>query len=249
MDNTIEAAQRVLSLTANGTCSHAHAEEIAFSLAPVLANALLARANFVEVDLGSGPDVSVEATVEVSDTGDTTVRISENDYADFEKVERPAPVSYVDALLSEAEDYAKTSVMRGMGSASTSANWICRLATALRERGEQLAKAQAKCDSLSQTSGDLCPRCNWRGVRDEGCEFCQLHDAKKQLAEVTRERDAATARADAFKAYVHKRLDDAGIPSHPDGPHSKEGCRVGDRLDIALCAENTTAADLAQGVK
>lgn len=37
-----------------------------------------------------------------------------------------------------------------------------------------------------------------------------------------------------FKAYVHKRLDDAGIDTHPDGPHSKEGCRVGDRLDIAL---------------
>jgi hypothetical protein len=40
----------------------------------------------------------------------------------------------------------------------------------------------------------------------------------------------------AFKDYVHQRLDEAGIPTHPDGPHSKEGCRVGDRLDIALNA-------------
>jgi hypothetical protein len=39
-----------------------------------------------------------------------------------------------------------------------------------------------------------------------------------------------------FKAYVHERLDAAGISTHPDGPHSKEGCRVGDRLDIALFA-------------
>ncbi len=38
----------------------------------------------------------------------------------------------------------------------------------------------------------------------------------------------------AFKDYVHQRLDEAGIPTHPDGPHSKEGCRVGDRLDLAL---------------
>ena len=37
-----------------------------------------------------------------------------------------------------------------------------------------------------------------------------------------------------FKAYVHQRLDEAGIPTHPDGEHSKAGCRVGDRLDIAL---------------
>jgi hypothetical protein len=39
-----------------------------------------------------------------------------------------------------------------------------------------------------------------------------------------------------FKAYVHARLDAAGIPTHPDGPHSAEGCRVGDRLDMALNA-------------
>lgn len=38
----------------------------------------------------------------------------------------------------------------------------------------------------------------------------------------------------AFKHFVHQRLDEAGVPTHPDGPHSKEGCRVGDRLDIVL---------------
>jgi hypothetical protein len=37
-----------------------------------------------------------------------------------------------------------------------------------------------------------------------------------------------------FKQYVHDRLDQAQIPTHPDGEHSKAGCRVGDRLDIAL---------------
>jgi hypothetical protein len=39
-----------------------------------------------------------------------------------------------------------------------------------------------------------------------------------------------------FKKYVHDRLDAAGVPTHPEGPHSAEGCRVGDRLDIALGA-------------
>ena len=52
----------------------------------------------------------------------------------------------------------------------------------------------------------------------------------ERLAGVEEERDALQA----FKAYVHQRLDDAGIATHPDGPHSAAGCRVGDRLDIAL---------------
>lgn len=38
----------------------------------------------------------------------------------------------------------------------------------------------------------------------------------------------------AFKDFVHRRLDEGGIPTHPDGEHSKAGCRIGDRLDIVL---------------
>ena len=38
----------------------------------------------------------------------------------------------------------------------------------------------------------------------------------------------------AFKGYVHQRLDDAGIPTRPEGEHSAAGCRIGDRLDILL---------------
>jgi hypothetical protein len=38
----------------------------------------------------------------------------------------------------------------------------------------------------------------------------------------------------AFKDYVHKRLDDAGIEKEPKGEHSEHGCRIGDRLDIVL---------------
>ena len=53
-----------------------------------------------------------------------------------------------------------------------------------------------------------------------------------------------------FKEYVHKRLDEAGVPTHPNGPHSKEGCRIGDRLDIVLEAykmmENARANQASQ---
>lgn len=45
-----------------------------------------------------------------------------------------------------------------------------------------------------------------------------------------------TAKFQRFKDYVHGRLDEAGVPSDPGGPHSEQGCRVGDRLDIALRA-------------
>ncbi|MNK58674.1 hypothetical protein D3C87_777650 [compost metagenome] len=48
-------------------------------------------------------------------------------------------------------------------------------------------------------------------------------------------KDRAEGERDAlakFKAYVHKRLDDMGIPVDPDSPHKAEGCRVGGRLDI-----------------
>jgi hypothetical protein len=36
----------------------------------------------------------------------------------------------------------------------------------------------------------------------------------------------------AFKDYTHGRLDEAGVPKDfPGGKHSKDGCRIGDRLD------------------
>jgi hypothetical protein len=36
----------------------------------------------------------------------------------------------------------------------------------------------------------------------------------------------------AFKEFVHRRLDEMGIEKEPNGKHSAQGCRIGDRLDI-----------------
>lgn len=58
----------------------------------------------------------------------------------------------------------------------------------------------------------------------ESCECCGNFHRMEQ------ERDALKK----FKDFVHKRLDDAGIPTHPEGEHSQRGCRIGDRLDIIL---------------
>jgi hypothetical protein len=61
------------------------------------------------------------------------------------------------------------------------------------------------------------------------------------LAGIVAERDALAA----FKAYVHKRLDEMGVPADPDSPHKAEGCRVGGRLDwiIDLMADAGLASD------
>ncbi len=37
-----------------------------------------------------------------------------------------------------------------------------------------------------------------------------------------------------FKAWVHDYLDAKGVPTHPDGPHGAEGCRIGDRMDFVF---------------
>lgn len=61
--------------------------------------------------------------------------------------------------------------------------------------------------------------------------------------------EAEISAARRFKNYVHARLDAAGIPTHPDGPHSAEGCRIGDRLDIALRQRMPSQDDLVRAVK
>ena len=45
------------------------------------------------------------------------------------------------------------------------------------------------------------------------------------------------AKLRAFKEYVHKRLDEAGIEKNPPGEHAEAGCRIGQRLDLVLCPQ------------
>ena len=48
---------------------------------------------------------------------------------------------------------------------------------------------------------------------------------------------SALDKAQQFKAYVHDRLDKAGIPRDPDPEHTQaEGCRIGGRLDYVFSA-------------
>jgi hypothetical protein len=60
--------------------------------------------------------------------------------------------------------------------------------------------------------------------------------------ELRAERDALQA----FKAYCHERMDGAGIPTHPEGPHSAAGCRIGDRFDLLIGQRDQLAAENAR---
>jgi hypothetical protein len=62
--------------------------------------------------------------------------------------------------------------------------------------------------------------------------LAQEVEAEKLARTEAAEKDARIAALERFKAYVHKRLDEAGVPANPQPPvHALEGCRVGDRLD------------------
>jgi hypothetical protein len=86
-------------------------------------------------------------------------------------------------------------------------------------------------NGIRGSNGEIVCMISWLGLSEEcrermGANAALLRSAPDLLAE----RD----HLQKFKDYVHGRLDAAGVPTHPDGPHSKEGCRVGDRLDILI---------------
>ena len=87
-----------------------------------------------------------------------------------------------------------------------------------------------------------------------------LEEARKSKGDVgdlefpTRERMreeiwAQKARAEAaekFKAFVHRYLDDAGVPHEIDDKHLKAGCRIGGRLDFVLSGKATAESKVKE---
>lgn len=64
------------------------------------------------------------------------------------------------------------------------------------------------------------------------CVPCCMDRGRKEYAADLAAAEQRVRELEAFKKWVHDYLDGMGIPTHPDGPHSKEGCRIGDRMDI-----------------
>lgn len=120
---------------------------------------------------------------------------------------------------------------------------IANLAKANAEVGILNVEIQARVGELEQALRQA-DTVNGELIRKLKAEEAANRDLlSKNMALVSR-----AEAAEQFKAYVHGRLDAAGIPTHPNGPHSKDGCRIGDRLDLIFSAFNAANAYVA-GVK
>lgn len=107
---------------------------------------------------------------------------------------------------------------------------------------DELARAEAWEQLIEQDKGE--PTFYGRLIaayREQVRDKDTLLYTIEATSKIEAERDALMA----FKAYVHTRLDDAGVPTHPEGPHSAAGCRIGDRLDIVLAERDAYALQLA----
>lgn len=82
-------------------------------------------------------------------------------------------------------------------------------------------------------------------LKEAGFEGVPYEEARAHVGTLIEQ----VKKLEAFKAYVHQRLDAAGIPTHPDGPHSKEGCRIGDRLDMLINQRASLATGVIDGTK
>jgi hypothetical protein len=77
-----------------------------------------------------------------------------------------------------------------------------------------------KCGTEFQSSLPFNPALGHHLYCSDPCEAAAREEAAEELAKLR-----------AFKAYVHKRLDEMGVPADPESPHKAEGCRIGGRLD------------------
>lgn len=148
-------------------------------------------------------------------------------------------------FLKAAEIEAQTPITAGLSANEQLAKQF-RYSRAEGEGPEGTSESLLRCATMLDTyAPDLYPANEQgqvsfsRAMMESVADEIRMFVPRAIAAE--RERDALQA----FKAFVHGRLDQAGIPTHPDGPHSKEGCRIGDRLDIALAAK----AELAEAVR
>ncbi len=97
-------------------------------------------------------------------------------------------------------------------------------------------------------SDTLTPEQVAEGLRAENSRL--RHDLRESCIRAV-QAEAQRDTLARFKAWVHDYLDAKGVPTHPDGPHGKEGCRIGDRMDFVfaemerLAAENARAAGIA----
>lgn len=93
---------------------------------------------------------------------------------------------------------------------------------------ERAIQAKAESDARERTLVAMTGIFFRSGLVDDR----RLVEEAKRVKESEAQWKERAKRLQAFKDLVHHRLDAMGVPAHPDGKHSEEGCRIGDRLDI-----------------
>lgn len=94
------------------------------------------------------------------------------------------------------------------------------------------AELQRDLDRVRSNHGQTSAK-NRRMRRDMLALERELRQAERVINGLEKE-NARLRPLREFKGYVHQRFDEAGIPTHPDGQHSRAGCRVGDRFDLLV---------------
>lgn len=161
----------------------------------------------------------------------------------------PPPASDVEGLLAEAREQA--------GVAGSFRELINNLADALGQMSAEQSRLYAYFEQKRDERNEFAERVRTaetalRDAEDARVERernvkVALDTGAKALERVTADLDrerAARVKAEAFKAYVHKRLDDAGVEKSPVDQHAREGCRIGGRLDIVFAELDTLRAQL-----
>lgn len=94
----------------------------------------------------------------------------------------------------------------------------------------QLAWEAAARAARAILDGEFCAYCGSTPESGTRCFVCGTAPFVGVEKVLTYEQKAEHLQR--FKDFVHERLDRMGIKKEPNGAHSKDGCRVGDRLDL-----------------
>jgi hypothetical protein len=101
------------------------------------------------------------------------------------------------------------------------------------DTAERIAKAALEADRAAVQSAPPTPEGftakDWQAIAGANADSAVEWKAKAEHLE-------------KFKAYVHQRLDAAGVPVDPESEHKAKGCRIGGRLDWLLTKHDAAIA-------
>lgn len=142
----------------------------------------------------------------------------------------------------DTADRAKRQITEVLGLCDATADWD-HVVGILKARIENLRKEVKESNSYVRHCSDMIDGKGHRSdmIDGEGLLAVKITQLQQEAFRLKKERD----RLQAFKDYVHTRLDVFGVPIEPPNNevlmHQREGCRIGDRLDWLITRYNEMA--------